>query len=287
MSKQFSTARGAEDRSLVYKTTDSWEAQVIRSALLSENIQATVRVINLRIEGLSHTKRVLAYTLDAIILAVLAGMISINLFWSKYSRNTITGYIVIAIILVFRLVAIGQDGEGIGDRIIRAFLWWRNRQTVIFVPASKEKEAQMVINRTSIVISKKEEMMAVEEERESRASQAKIEDYGAEQPLAPEIELTSEPVLVAEKDDVGEIFYYEAEDTYELRLEMESYKAEHFMDAEAWEEFIDFSAQRQEFFILLKEKYPALADYLKENKMRPDFLKLIEYSYGKSQPPKK
>lgn len=287
MSRQFSTARGAEDRSIVYETTDSWEAQVIRSALLSENIPATVRVINLRMEGLSHSKRVLAYTLDAIILAVLAGMISINLFWSRYSRHTITGYIGIAVILVFRLVVIGQDDESIGNRIIRAFLWWKNRQTIIFVPASKEKEAQMVIRRTSIVISKKEEMMIVEEERESQEPQAKAKDYEAEQPLAPETKPTSEPVLVAEKDDVGEIFYYEAEDVYELRLEMESYKGAHFMDAEEWEEFIDFSAQRQEFFILLKEKYPGLASYLKENKMRPDFLRLIEYSYGKSQPPKK
>ena len=110
MPKQFSTERGAEDRSLVYKTTDSWEAQVIRSALLSENIQATVRVINLRMEGLNHSKRVLAYILDAVILVALAGMVSINLFWSKYSRHTIAGYIGIAVILVFRLVAIGQDG---------------------------------------------------------------------------------------------------------------------------------------------------------------------------------
>jgi len=285
MSRQFSTARGAEDRSIVYETTDSWEAQVIRSALLSENIQATVTVVNLRMAGLSHSKRVLAYILDAVILIVLAGMISINLFWSRYSRHTITGYIGIAVILVFRLVVIGQDDESIGNRIIRAFLWWKNRQTIIFVPASKEKEARMVIRRTSIVISKKEEMMIVQEEREKQASQ--VDGYETEQPLAPETKPTSEPVLVAEKDDVGEIFYYEAEDVYELRLEMESYKGAHFMDAEEWEEFIDFSAQRQEFFILLKEKYPGLANYLKENKMRPDFLKLIEYSYGKSQPPKK
>ena len=250
MSRQFSTARGAEDRSIVYETTDSWEAQLIRSALLSENIQATVTVVNLRMAGLSHSKRVLAYILDIVILVVLSGMISINLFWSKYSRHTIVGYIGIAVILVFRLVAIGQDGESFGNRIIRTFLWWKNRRTIIFVPASKEKEAQMVIRRTSIVIAKKEEMMIVEEEREKQASQAEVDGYEAKQPLAPETKPTSEPVLVAEKDDVGEIFYYEAEDVYELRLEMESYKGAHFMDAEEWEEFIDFSAQRQEFFIL-------------------------------------
>ena len=88
-------------------------------------------------------------------------------------------------------------------------------------------------------------------------------------------------MIIAEKDDVGIILHYEAEDIYELRLNMEGYKAAHVMSAEEWEDFIDFSAQRQEFFILLKEKYPKLAILLKENKMRPNFLKLIEYSYNK------
>jgi len=287
MPNQFSDKARAEDRSVVYQTTDSWEAEVLRAALLSENIPATVKVINLRMEGLSHSKRVLAYVLDAIILVLLVSMISINLFWSGYSRYTITGYIIIAATLIYRLVGVGQDGESLKSRLIRTFLWWRNRQTIIYVPISKESEAQMVIRRTSIIISKKEEIIAEQEEREKMASQGAIEEYEMEQPSAPEKKPTSEPVLIAEKDDVGEIFYYEEEDIYELRLNMESYKGEHFMDAEEWEDFIDFSAQRQEFFILLKEKYPALAAYVKENKMRPDFLKLVEYSYGKSQPPKK
>ena len=287
MPNQFSDKKRAEDRSVVYQTTDSWEAELLRSALLSENIPATVKVINLRMEGLSHSKRVLAYVLDAIILVLLVSMISINLFWSAYSRYTIAGYIIIAVVFIYRLIGVGEDGESLKSRLIRTFLGWRNRQTVIYVPISKESEAQMVIRRTSIIISKKEEIITEQEEREKMVSQGAIEEYEMEQPSAPETKPTSEPVLIAEKDDVGKIFYYEAEDTYELRLDMESYKQTHFMNAEEWEDFIDFSAQRQEFFILLKEKYPRLAAYVKENKMRPDFLKLVEYSYGKSQPPKK
>jgi hypothetical protein len=206
----FSRRKYREDWSTVYNTRDSWEAEVVRAALLSEDIPAVVKT----------TK---------------------------------------------------------GDR--------RTREDVVSVPASKVKEAQMVIYRTSAVISQKDNIIAEQEERASRVESETYDEV--EQPVVPEAEPTGEPVLLAEKDDVGEIFYYEEEDRYELRLNMESYKQSHFMPGDEWEEFIDFSAQRQEFFILLKEKYPKLAAYLKENKMRPSFLKLIEYSYGKSQPPKK
>jgi len=213
MFRLFIRKRDDEDWSTVYSTTDAWEAEVIRSALLSEDIRATVK----------STK---------------------------------------------------------GDR--------KSRQNIVSVPASKMSEAQMVIRRASIVISKKDDILAEQEERERLASQASVEDYEAtEQPAILEMKPTGEPVLLAEKDDVGKILYYEEDDKYELRLEMEFYRNSHFMSGEEWEEFIDFSAQRQEFFILLKERYPKLAALLKENKMRPNFLKLIEYSYGKSQPPKK
>ncbi len=206
----FSRRKYREDWSAVYSTRDSWEAEVVRAALLSEDIPAVVKT----------TK---------------------------------------------------------GDR--------KTRENIVSVPNSKVKEAQMVIYRTSAVISQRDNIIAEQEERASRVEPEPYEEV--EQPVVPEAEPTGEPVLLAEKDDVGEIFYYEEEDRYELRLNMESYKQSHFMPGDEWEEFIDFSAQRQEFFILLREKYPKLAAYLKENKMRPSFLKLIEYSYGKSQPPKK
>jgi hypothetical protein len=212
MFRLFSGKRDKEDWDTVYHTTDSWEAEVIRSALLSEDIRAKVK---------------------------------------------------------------STKGDG------------KNWQNTVLVPASRVTEAEMVIRRTSIVISNKEEILAEQKEREKLASQAAYEDHEDEQPITPETKPTGEPILLAEKDDVGKIFYYEEEDKYELRLEMEFYRNSHFMSGEEWEEFTDFSAQRQEFFILLKEKYPKLAALLKENKMRPSFLKLIEYSYGKSQPPKK
>jgi hypothetical protein len=212
MFRLFSTKTDEEDWSVVYSTTDTWEAEVIRSALLSEDIRAKVR----------PTK---------------------------------------------------------GNR--------KNRQNLVSVPNSKVTEAQMVIRRTSIVISKKADILVEQEEQEKLALQAAVEKHQVKEPVIPEEKPIAGPVLLAEKDDVGKIFYNEEDDEYELRLEMEFYKESHSMSGEEWEEFIDFSAQRQEFFILLKEKYPRLAALLKEHKMRPSFLKLIEYSYGKSQPPKK
>lgn len=200
--------------SVVYSTLDAWEAELVRSALLSENIDATVK----------PAEKI-------------------------------------------------RDAQG-----------KKRRQNVVLVPGGKLAEARMVIRRTSMVISSKEDIIA---EQEKLASQVIVEEREARQQPTPSATPAGEPVLLAEKDGVGKIFYYAENDTYELRLEMEFYKASHFMTGEEWDEFTNFSAQRQEFFILLKEKYPRLAILLKENKMRPDFLKLIEYSYGKSQPPKR
>ncbi|MBD3184394.1 hypothetical protein GF312_19080 [Candidatus Poribacteria bacterium] len=163
----------------------------------------------------------------------------------------------------------------------------KNRKTTVSVPAAKLKEAEMVIRRTSLVIMNKENIIAEQEEREKNASKQEKEKKTEEQYTeVAEKKPVGEPELLAEKDGTGKILYYEEADQYELRLEFEFYKKSHFMPAEEWEEFIDFSAQRQEFFILLKEKYPQLASLVKENKMRADLLKLIEYSYGKSTPPK-
>ncbi len=211
MFRLFAKKRHEENWVVVHSTTDLWEAEVIRSALLNENIPAIVKSVKGKEKG--------------------------------------------------------------------------TQQNDISVSISKVREAEMVIYRTSIVISKKEEMLAEQEEADSQPA---VEDYSPdEEPAAVTVSLASEPVILAEKDDVGMILYYQADDAYELRLDMGEYKAAHFMPAEEWEDFIDFSAQRQEFFILLREKYPKLAAFLKENKMRPGFLRLVEYSYGKSQPPKK
>ena len=214
----FDKKKNKADWKTVYTTTDRWEAELVRSALVNQNIRAIIRT-----EKLAH-----------------------NISGKSEQRNTVS------------------------------------------VHESKLKEAELVIRRTSMVIAKKDEIIAEQAEIEAK------EDFNESKEESDTFDVNDiivrpigEPILLAEKEGVGKIFFYEEKDTYELRLDMEFYKESHFMNGEEWDEFTNFSAQRQEFFILLKEKYPKLASLLKEKKMRPDFLKLIEYSYGKSQPPRK
>lgn len=209
----FAKRGGKSDWESVYSTTDAWEAELVRSALISENVNAIVRSNEFTIDYLGKKRRM-------------------------YS---------------------------------------------VYVSPLSKRQAELVIQRTSIIISKKEEIMAEQDQVRPQIEVTRYEEKGE---IDIDMGQPEEPVLLAEKEGVGKVLYYGAKDVYELKLEFSFYKESHFMNAEEWDEFTNFSAQRQEFFILLKEKYPKLATLLKENKKRADFLKLIEYSYGKSQPPK-
>lgn len=200
----------------IYTTTDSWEAELVRSALLTDRVEASIRSNEFIINSAGKKKR-------------------------KYS---------------------------------------------VIVPESSVDDAKIVTDRAITIIANKEKIMREQDERESEIESGELID---EEPIVPEVRPSSDsiPELIAEKDGVGKIFHYEPDDIYELKVEFDFYKDSHFMDAQDWDEFTNFSAQRQEFFILLKEKYPKLSALIKENKKRADFIKLIEYSYGKSYPPKK
>ncbi len=209
----FSGLMGKTDWTFIYESTDAWEAELVRSALINGNVHATV----------------------------------------KSDKHIID-----------------SDGK-------------KKRNYVVLIPESKIDEAQLILENALMVLSNKERFIQNQDELESQIEKNKLIDEPKEK---PEPIPMGEPVLLAEKQNVGKILYYKENDVYELRLEFDFYKQSHFMDYEEWDEFTNFSAQRQEFFILLKEKYPKLALLIKENKKRPDFLKLVEYSYGKSQPPK-
>ena len=200
---------------VVYTTTDAWESELVRSALITDGVRSSIRSNE--------------YTVDS------AGK--------------------------------------------------KRRKYDVIVPEDSVGNAQLVIERAAIIIENKEKIMGEQEKREAEIESGKQ----LEETTVPEVRPSpdSEAELIAEKDGVGKIFHYEPDDIYELRVEFEFYKDSHFMNAEDWDDFTNFSAQRQEFFILLKEKYPKLSFLIKENKKRADFIKLIEYSYGKSQPPNK
>jgi len=201
----------------VYTTTDSWESELVRSALITAGLRSSIRSNE--------------YTVDS------AGK--------------------------------------------------KRRKYDVIVPENIVDDAQLVIERAATIIANKEKIMGEQEKREAEIESGKLLEETTV--TVPEVRPSpdSQAELIAEKDGVGKIFHYEPDDIYELKVEFEFYKDSHFMNAEDWDDFTNFSAQRQEFFILLKEKYPKLSFLIKENKKRADFIKLIEYSYGKSQPPNK
>lgn len=81
--------------------------------------------------------------------------------------------------------------------------------------------------------------------------------------------------LIAEREGLGSIVHVEGHG-YELCVGPEPY---FIVPDERWEEFTDFSAQRQEFAILLEKEFPSLYRWLRKEKKFGEFLKLVESTY--------
>jgi hypothetical protein len=164
----------------------------------------------------------------------------------------------------------------------------------ILVPEERKEEAEFVINRAIIVISDHSRPASKSNKIEAslpptKSSQLKAEQAeqarqaGSEEFRLPQSSPTAiRRVIMAQRQGIGEIVHFEGRG-YELRVGPEP----HYMVAEArWEEFTDFSAQRQEFAILLKGEYPRLFKWLKEEKQMAEFIKLVESTYREVPPPK-
>ena len=108
---------------------------------------------------------------------------------------------------------------------------------------------------------------------------------GIEKQTETNVKPLGEPIILAEKYDMGKILYYKENDVYEIIVEIGPYIQSYFMTGEEWKEFTDISGQddRKEFFIFLKDKYPRLSEHLTNNSLHMDFLKFIESSYDGSQ----
>ena len=53
----------------------------------------------------------------------------------------------------------------------------------------------------------------------------------------------------------------------------------YMVEEDRWEEFTDFSAQRQEFSILIRHEYPNLSLWLRREKLFAEFTHLVEATY--------
>ena len=154
----------------------------------------------------------------------------------------------------------------------------QERQTVLLVAPEHEVEAMELISRIDAVVTDNEMTMRAEETAEAlkQRDMAAVQEDDRQQ-LDPD---NSTELRIAAREGVGSVVYV-AERGYEIRVGPEPYVTVPESD---WEEFTDFSAQRQEFVILLRHEYPALFEWIQEEKLLAEFIRLIEMTYQEGAP---
>ena len=152
------------------------------------------------------------------------------------------------------------------------------RQTVLLVAPEHEVEAMELVSRIGVAVTDNE-MVTQSEEAAAALKQrdmAVVQD-DTNQQTAPE---DSSELIMAEREGIGSVVYV-AGQGYELRAGPEPYVT---VPENDWEEFTDFSAQRQEFVILLRHEYPDLFEWIQEGKLLAEFICLIEMTYQEGAP---
>ena len=153
------------------------------------------------------------------------------------------------------------------------------RQTALLVEPEHEVEAMELISRIDAIVTdnemaeKSEEAAAALKQRDMTVAQ---EDTSQQADLGDSTEL-----VFAEREGIGSVVYV-AGQGYELRVGPEPYVT---VPEKDWEEFTDFSAQRQEFVILLRHEYPDLFEWIQDGKLLAEFIRLIEMTYQEGAPP--
>ncbi len=152
------------------------------------------------------------------------------------------------------------------------------RQTVLLVAPEHEVEAMELVSRIGVAVTDNEMAMRSEESAAAlkQRDMAVVQD-DTNQQTAPE---DSSELIMAEREGIGSVVYI-AGQGYEIRVGPEPYVTVAEND---WEEFTDFSAQRQEFVILLRHEYPDLFEWIQEGKLLAEFIRLIEMTYQEGAP---
>ena len=154
----------------------------------------------------------------------------------------------------------------------------QERQTALLVAPAHEVEAMELISRIDAVVTDNEMTMRAEETAEAlKQRDMTVVQEDKNQQVDP-----NDPteLLISEREGVGSVVYI-AEQGYELRVGPEPYVT---VPEKDWEEFTDFSAQRQEFVILLRHEYPDLFEWIQEGKLLAEFIRLIEMTYQEGAP---
>lgn len=153
------------------------------------------------------------------------------------------------------------------------------RQTALFVEPEHEVEAMELVSRIGVAVTDNE--MAMQSEETAAALKQRDMAVTQEDTNQQADSGDSTELVFAEREGIGSVVYV-AGQGYELRVGPEPYVT---IPENEWEEFTDFSAQRQEFVILLRHEYPDLFEWIQDGKLLAEFIRLIEMTYQEGAPP--
>ena len=153
------------------------------------------------------------------------------------------------------------------------------RQTALLVEPEHEVEAMELVSRIGVAVTDNE--MATQSEEKAEALKQRDMTV-AQEDTSQQVNLgDSTEIIFAEREGIGSVVYV-AGQGYEIRVGPEPYVT---VPEKDWEEFTDFSAQRQEFVILLRHEYPDLFEWIQDGKLLAEFIRLIEMTYQEGAPP--
>ena len=151
-------------------------------------------------------------------------------------------------------------------------------QMALLVDPEHEVEAMELVSRIGVAVADSEMTTQSEEVAEAlKQRDMTVVQEDTSQQAVPE---DSSELIIAEREGIGSVVYIEGRG-YEIRVGTEPYAVVAEND---WEEFTDFSAQRQEFVILLRHEYPDLFEWIQDEKLLAEFIRLIEMTYQEGAP---
>ena len=155
----------------------------------------------------------------------------------------------------------------------------QERQTALLVAPEHEETAMELISRIDAIVTDSE--MAAQSEETAEAFKQRDMTVVQEDTSQQADPGDSTELVLAEREGIGSVVYVDGQG-YELRVGSEPYVT---VPENDWEEFTDFSAQRQEFVILLRHEYPELFEWVQEGRLLAEFIRLIEMTYQEGAPP--
>ena len=149
----------------------------------------------------------------------------------------------------------------------------RQRQIILFVDPEDLVDALEIVSQTGLAITNEE----YENQHPDGESDPNLERDArtSESDLPQPTPTAGTGTIIAEREGIGKIAHYVGRG-YELQVGPTPY---YMVEEDRWEEFTDFSAQRQEFSILIRHEYPNLSLWLKREQLFAEFTHLVEATY--------